>query len=238
MILDKKPEGYRFLNETDMRKQTPSQDVYVATDRYLTPVLLNAMERNNNTTQRWGLMIGRGVLYILIGIMMFVFAGSYSAQSGYIIGVLAVLAGICQLIFSFSNQREEKNNIWGVLHGITDVAFGVAIFVFSTGTVKGFVDVLGFWAMMYAFLQAVQAMYTFLAARGAGVVSSTSLIHFANVLMSGGLTFTLLLRPAGFDDSLGFVGAFPIVLGVLIIMLTQRMRAQAAQLFRRNQPQQ
>lgn len=183
-------------------------------------------------------MIGRGVLYILIGLMMFIFAGSYSEQSGYVIGGLAVVAGICQLIFSFSNQREEKNNLWGILHGIADVGFGIAVFVMSRGTVKGFVDVLGLWAMMYAFLQAVQAMYTFLAARGAGVVSSTSLIHFINILVAGGLTFTLLMRPAGFDQSLGFVGAFPIALGILIILLTQRMRAQAAQPFRRNQPQQ
>ncbi|MFD2571494.1 DUF308 domain-containing protein [Spirosoma soli] len=185
------------------------------------------MERNN-PTQRWWLMMGRGVLYILIGAVMFIFAGSYSAQSGHIIGALAVLAGLCQLVFSFTNQHSEKNNIWGILHGITDVAFGVAIFIFSEGTVKGFVDVLGFWAMMYAFLQAVQAMYSFLAARGAGVVSSTSLVHFANVLVAGGLAFTLLLRPAGFDESLGFIGVFPIVLGALIIVLTQQMRAQAA----------
>lgn len=182
--------------------------------------------------------MARGAIYILIGIFMFVFASSYSAQSGYIIGGLAIAAGLCQLVFSFSNQQAEKNNIWGILHGISDVGFGIAIVVFSGGTIKGFVDVLGFWAMMYAFLQAVQAMYTFLAARGAGVVSSTSLIHFANVLVAGGLTFTLLLRPAGFDDSLGFVGIFPIILGVLIIVLTQRMRAQVAQPFRRNQPQQ
>ncbi len=183
-------------------------------------------------------MLTRGVLYILIGIFMFVFAGSYSAQSGYIIGGLALVAGLCQLFFAFTNQQADKNNLWGILHGISDVGFGIAIVVFSGGTIKGFVDVLGFWAMMYAFLQAVQAMYTFMASRGAGVVSSTSLIHFANVLVSGGLTFTLLLRPAGFEDSLGFVGVFPIILGVLIILLTQRMRAQAAQPFRRNQPQQ
>lgn len=183
-------------------------------------------------------MLARGVLYILIGIFMFVFAGSYSSQSGYIIGSLAVAAGLCQLIFSFSNQQADKNNVWGILHGITDVGFGIAIIVFSGGTIKGFVDVLGFWAMMYAFLQAVQAMYTFLAARGAGVVSSTSLIHFGNVLIAGALTFSLLLRPAGFEDSLGYVGIFPIVLGALIIVLTQRMRAQAHQPFRRNQPQQ
>ena len=189
------------------------------------------MERTNPTTQRWWLLIVRGVSYILIGATMFIFANSYSAQSGQIIGAIAVIAGICQLVFSFTNQQAEKNNLWGILHGITDVGFGVAIFLFSKGTIKGFVDVLGFWAMMYAFLQAVQAMYSFLAARGAGVVSGTSLVHFANVLVAGGFTFTLLLRPAGFDDSMGFIGVFPIILGILIIIMTRQMRAQAARSF-------
>jgi uncharacterized membrane protein HdeD (DUF308 family) len=183
------------------------------------------MEHNNPTTQRSWLLIARGVLYILIGGAMFVFASSYSAQSGHIIGAMAVIAGVCQLIYSFTNQT-QKNNIWGILHGLTDLGFGVAIFIFSEGTIKGFVDVLGFWAMMYAFLQAVQAMYAFMAARGANTVGTTNAIHFANVLMAGGLTFTLLLRPAGFDDSLDFIGIFPIILGILIIVLARQIRPE------------
>lgn len=183
----------------------------------------------SNSSPRWWLLLARGVLYILIGGFMFVFASSYTAQSGHIIGALALSAGVCQLIFSFTNRGTESNSVWGVLHGIADVAFGVAIFIYSEGTIKGFVDVLGFWAMMYAFLQAVQAMYSFMSARGGtGVNIPSVFVHFANVLAAGGLTFTLLLRPAGFDDSLGFVGVFPIILGVLIIVLTQQMRAQAS----------
>ena len=191
------------------------------------------MEHTHSTTQRWWLLIVRGLLYILIGATMFVFASSYSAQSGHIIGAVAVIAGVCQLVFSFTNQQGDKNNIWGILHGITDVGFGIAIFIFSVGTIKSFVDVLGFWAMMYAFLQAVQAMYTFMAARGAGAVSTTSIVHFANVLVAGALTFNLLLRPAGFDNSMGFIGIFPILLGILIIVLTRQMRAQANMVNRR-----
>ncbi|AQG81020.1 DUF308 domain-containing protein [Spirosoma montaniterrae] len=184
------------------------------------------MERTKSTQHGW-LLLARGIFYILIGVLMFVFASTYSAQSGHIIGALALAAGICQLFFSFTNQRTDKNSIWGILHGLTDVGFGIAIYIFSEGTIKGFVDVLGFWAMMYAFLQSVQAMYAFLAARGAGVVSSTSLVHFGNVLAAGGLTFTLLLRPAGFNESMGFIGIFPIILGILIVVMARQMRVQA-----------
>lgn len=174
------------------------------------------------------LLFVRGVLYVIIGIVMFVFASTYSSTSGIIIGVLALLAGGCQLLFSFANQRDLKNNIWGILHGITDVSFGVAMFVYSEGTIAGLVDVLGMWAVMYAFLQSVQAMYAFMAARGPGYVSGTSLVHFLNVLTAGGLAFMLVLQPEGFLDSLRYIGVFPIILGALIIILVRQMQIRVA----------
>lgn len=187
------------------------------------------MERHD-AAQRWWLLTARGALYILIGAVMFVFANTYSALTGHIIGVLAILAGLCGLGFAFTNQRAEKNNIWGILHGLTDVAFGIAIWVYSEGTIKGLVDVLGFWAMMYAFLQAVQAMYVMFSAKSAGGMNYPGkVIHFLNVLVAGGFAFMLLLRPQGFSDSLGLAGFFPIALGVLIIVLTQQLRAQSVE---------
>ena len=183
----------------------------------------------NSPVRLTPLLFLRGVLYVIIGITMFVFATTYSSTSGIIIGVLALLAGGCQLAFSFANQRDLKNNIWGILHGITDVAFGIGMFAYAHGTIAGLVDVLGMWAVMYAFLQSVQAMYAFMAARGPGYVSGTSLVHFLNVLTAGGLAFMLVLKPGGFLDSLRYFGIFPIVLGVLIIVLVRQMQIRVAQ---------
>ena len=181
-----------------------------------------------NRIQRQGLLTARGIAYVLIGVLMFVFAKTYSTESGYVLGLMAMSAGICQLVFSLTNRQIDRNYIWGLLHGITDLGFGIAIFVFAKGTVKGFVDVLGFWAVMYAFLQAVQAMYVFLGARTGNVPNyGTAIIHFLNVLVAGGLAFNLVLHPEGFNTSLGLSGLFPIVLGVLIIVLTQRLKQQA-----------
>lgn len=185
------------------------------------------MEQKNEMQRPW-LLTTRGIFYIVIGVLMFVFASTYSAEVGYLLGVLATGAGICQLVFSYTNRQTDRNYIWGILHGISDLGFGIAILVFAQGTVKGFVDVLGFWAIMYAFLQAVQAMYVFLGARTGGFPNyTTAIIHFVNVFVAGGLAFNLLLRPAGFNTSLGFSGLFPVVLGALILWLTQRLRVQA-----------
>jgi len=186
------------------------------------------MAHNKSSLNLSPLLYIRGVLYIVIGLIMFVFANTYSFTSGIIIGVFALLAGGCQLIFSFANLRDLKNNVWGVLHGVTDLAFGGAMFVYSQGTIGGLVDVLGMWAVMYAFLQSVQAMYAFMAARGPGWVSGTSVVHFLNVLTAGGLAFMLLQYPEGFYESLQYAGIFPIILGVLIIILVREMQIRAA----------
>lgn len=185
------------------------------------------MERQNKIQRQW-LIIARGIAYISIGVLMFLFANTYSSEAGYAIGILAAGAGVCQLLFSTANRHTDRNFIWGLLHGISDLGFGIAIFIYAKGTVKGFVDVLGFWAMMYAFLQAVQAMYVFLGARTGNVPNyATAVIHFINVFVAGGLAFNLLLRPEGFNTSLGISGLFPIVLGALILILTQRLKEQA-----------
>lgn len=185
------------------------------------------MEQQNRLQRQW-LLTARGIAYLLIGVLMFLFANTYSSEAGYAMGILAAGAGVCQLLFSWGNRQTDRNFIWGLLHGISDLGFGVAIFVYVQGTVKGFVDVLGFWAVMYAFLQSVQAMYVFLGARTGTVPNyATAIIHFLNVLVSGGLAFDLLLRPEGFETSLGISGLFPIALGILILVLTQRLRKQA-----------
>ncbi|MCK8491656.1 MULTISPECIES: DUF308 domain-containing protein [Spirosoma] len=181
-----------------------------------------------NQSPRWWLLLARGVLYLAIGVFLLVSANGYSEQLGHIVGALVVLAGISQLVFSLTNHAPESTNLWGILHGVADLGFGVAIYINSNEAIRGFVDMLGFWGMMYAFLQAVQAMYAAIAARGAsGVHLSTMIVHFVNVLVAGGLCYVLLFSQASSNGSLGLAGLFPAVLGALIIVLTQQMKTQA-----------
>ncbi len=114
------------------------------------------MEQENRIQRQW-LLTARGIAYILIGGLMFFFANTYSAESGYLIGLMAAAAGICQLLFSSANRHTDRNYM----------------------------------------------------------------------LVAGGLAFNLLLRPEGCNTSLGLSGLFPIVLGALILILTQRLKEQA-----------
>ncbi len=181
-----------------------------------------------NPTKHWWLLITRGLLYILIGVSLFLFAGTFTSLSAQLIGGLVIAAGICGSVYAFNNLRADRNYIWELLRSGFDIGFGIAFLVYSKGDIDGFLGILGFWAMMYAFLQAVQTMYLFLQA---GVASTFNLsgkvLHFLNVALAGGLSYMLTLTPTGIDNSLTIVGLFPIALGIIIILLAIQQKRQA-----------
>lgn len=186
------------------------------------------MPTQNHSTP-WGFLLTKGLIYVLIGVYMLAFAQSFTPLSGQILGGLFILAGILQFLFSGRNHSTDNSNIWGYAYGLNDVGFGIAIVVDSLGDTTTIVETLAFWAMVYAVLQSVQAMYSFIAARGGpGIPVTNMLIHAACVLVAGGMSYVLLSFTTEFDESLRLVGLFPIGLGISIFVLTQFMRSQAA----------
>ena len=162
-----------------------------------------------------------------MGGAMFLFANSFTHNSGRIIGVMVLLAGVAGLSYGYINRKADPNTIWSMLHGLNDVAFGVTFLLVANNGVKNFIDMLGFWAVMYAFLQSVQAMYVALMQGGSSL--ATKIIHFLIVAVTGYLAFDIMLRPIGLTDSLGIMGFFPIALGILVIVL-QRLTQRAKEL--------
>lgn len=181
-----------------------------------------------NPTKHWWLLITRGLVYILIGVSLFLFAGTFTSLSAQLIGGLVIAAGICGSVYAFNNLRADRNYIWELLRSGFDVGFGVAFLIYSKGDLDSFLGILSFWALMYAFLQAVQTMYLFMQS---GVSPANNFLgkvfHFLSVAISGALSYILLMIPAGVKDSLAFVGLFPMALGVIIILLAVQQKRQA-----------
>ncbi len=183
---------------------------------------------NSNPTKHWWLLLSRGVLYVLIGISLFLFIGELTSGYAQLIGGLVVVAGICGLIYALANLRADRNYIWELLRSLSDAGFGIAIIVSAKSDVDGFLGTVSFWAMMYAFIQAVQAMYSFLQSGVSSTISlSGKVLYFLGVVIAGGLSYILLMRPGGTDGSLSIVGSFPIALGVIIILLAVQQKRQA-----------
>ncbi|MBO0939762.1 hypothetical protein J2I47_24665 [Fibrella sp. HMF5335] len=176
---------------------------------------------NNQPQPRFPwLLLARGTFYILLGAAMFVYANTFAPGTGRVLGVITLLAGSAGLSYGLLNRQQDSNNIWSILHGLSDIAFGITFMVVASNGLKSFLDMLGFWAVMYAFLQSVQAMYVALMSGGSSLV--TKAIHFLNVALAGYLAFDILLRPNGLIDSMGLMGFFPIGLGILVIVLARR----------------
>lgn len=170
------------------------------------------------------MLTARGVFYILVGTALFFFANSFSATSGRILGVITLLAGVAGMGYGLTNRQADANTIWSLLHGLNDVGFGVTFLFFASSGFKNFVDMIGFWAILFAFLQSVQAMYVALMQGGSSL--PVKAIHFAMVFATGYMAFNILLRPIGLFNSLGITGFFPIILGILVIVL-QRLSQRA-----------
>ena len=177
----------------------------------------------------WGFLFAKGLIYVLIGVYILAFSQTFTPMSGQILGGLLILAGIVQFLFSGKNYSTDSSNIWGYAYGLNDIGFGIAIIVDSMGDTTTIVESLAFWAMVYAVLQSVQAMYSFIAARGGkGIPANSMLIHGVCVLVAGGMSYVLLSFAVGFDESMRLSGLFPIGLGISTFVLTQLMRSQAA----------
>lgn len=160
--------------------------------------------------------MARGACYILLGAGMFVYANTFTPGTGRILGVVTLLAGLAGSAYARINSRVDSNNFWTILHGLNDLIFGVVFLITAGNGLKNFVDMLGFWALIYAFLQAVRAMYAALMEGGSSLFNK--LVHFISVAVAGYLAFDILMRPVGLIDSLGIMGFFPMILGILVIL--------------------
>lgn len=184
---------------------------------------------NPHQLQNGWLLAARGTFYIIMGGTLFLYANTFTASSGQLIGAVVVVAGLAGFGYGFTNRKTDSNSIWSLLHGLNDLAFGIVFIVAASSGLKNFVDMLGFWAVFYAFLQAIQAMYIALMQGGSSF--GVKVVHFLSLAISGYLSFNLMLRPIGLIDSLGIMGFFPIALGILLIVLqrlTQRAKEEGS----------
>lgn len=175
---------------------------------------------NNQPQPRFPwLLTGRGIFYILLGGAMFVYANTFTPIIGRLLGSILLLAGAAGLGYALLNRRLDPNNFWGICQGLFDIVFGIVCISVAGSGIKNVLDMLGFWAIVYAFLQAVQAMYVALMSGGSSL--TVKVLHFVSVMLAGYLAFNILLRPVGLIDSLGVMGFFPIGLGILVIVLAR-----------------
>lgn len=188
-------------------------------------VVINDNTGRETIRQSW-LLIGGGVGIGLIGILLFSFTEVNRIAISHGIGTSLLVSGACLVGFSRINRAKEVMVSWVLMNGLLSTAFGVALLIYADASRINFLDLLGFWALVFALLQAAQAIYSYIGPQGSTYDGSTKLIHMLLVVASSGLAFALLMMP-GASNPLGMTGLLPLIMGVLLSTLVVKSPRKA-----------
>ena len=185
---------------------------------------MDALAQKRN--QPWWLRYIHNACYVLMGVVLLIQPTQASTLHEALLGSLLVLAGLATATFGIRRyQYGERDNYWFILSSVRDSLFGVVLLIIMGASLRTMINVLGLWAIIYAFLQAIEANFYFLGTRSNEDKDYwVEVIHFFCVLIAGGFAYTLIMRPEGLTASLGFVGLFLVGLGILQGVLTWRLK--------------
>lgn len=180
--------------------------------------------------QPWWLMHLHNGCYVLMGLVLIMHPLQASRLHTGLLGGLLLLAGLSTTVMSIRLRKSgQAEATWLILSSLRNSLFGLTLLVEMGSSLNTMVNILGLWGLVSAFLQAVEAMFYFLGVRaGQNKDYWVEVIHFICVLVAGGFSYVLIIRPGNWFDLLITAGLFLIGLANIQIVLTQRLRAAAA----------
>lgn len=168
--------------------------------------------------ENWGMILVRGILAVLFGIVAFLIPGATILALVWTFGAYALLDGIFSITAAVRGaQRHER---WGVLivEGILDILAAIAAILWPGLTAVVLVFLIGAWAIITGIAEVAAA------------IRLRRVIHGEWLLGLGGIAsivlgVLLLLAPAaGALAVVWWIGAWALVFGILMIVLAFRLR--------------
>jgi uncharacterized membrane protein HdeD (DUF308 family) len=166
----------------------------------------------------WWMILIRGILAILFGILVFTWPGITLLSLVLVFGAYALVDGIANVVTAIGGRREQEH--WWVLLllGLAGVALGVLTFLNPGITALVLLFYIAVWAIVTGLLQIVAAIRLrkeiegefWLALAGAASVA---------------LGVLLIARPGeGALAVLWIIGAYAILFGVVLLILAFKAR--------------
>jgi uncharacterized membrane protein HdeD (DUF308 family) len=166
----------------------------------------------------WWTTLIRGVIWVLFGIVAFTRPGISLLTLTLLFGGFAFIDGIAHVVSAFGGRRENER--WWVLllTGLAGVLVGVLTFMNPGMTALALLFVIAVWAMATGFLEIVAAIRLRHEIRGEGWLVLAGLVSIA-------FGASLLFRPlTGALAVIWVIGAYAVVLGIVLIVLSFRAR--------------
>jgi uncharacterized membrane protein HdeD (DUF308 family) len=170
-------------------------------------------------SRNWWLMLLRGLAAIGFGVLIFAKPGISLQVLVYLFGIYVLVEGI--LGVSLAIQGRNTIDSWGVLllWGLLGIAVGVLAFVRPDITALALLFYIALWAIASGVLEIAVAI------RLREVIQNEWFLILAG-LVSVAFGVVLIARPdAGAVAVLSLIGAYAIVVGVLLVIFAFKVRS-------------
>ena len=168
--------------------------------------------------ENWWLLALRGVAAILFGILAFIWPGITLVALVYLFGAYAFANGILSFAVAFKGRRGRRHSAALIFGGIVSIITALITFFLPGITALGLVLLIAAWAIANGVAEIAAAI------RLRKVISNEWLLVLAGIL-SIVFGIILLFQPGVGALALVFwIGAWMIVIGVLLCILAFRVR--------------
>lgn len=169
----------------------------------------------------WWLVLIRGILGVLFGLFALFVPGLALLALVYAYGFYAIMDGVVALLLGFRN-RGMSHWGWHIAQGVVSVLAGIAALVWPGLTALVLVFIIAAWSIVLGITEIMEAF----TARRLGSTSWGWLLATGILAILFGVV--LVASPgAGALALIGFIGAFALLFGILVIVWAFRLRRAA-----------
>jgi uncharacterized membrane protein HdeD (DUF308 family) len=174
--------------------------------------------------RNWWVLVVRGVLAVVFGILAFVLPGATVAALVILFGAFMLVDGLFALVSAW--RRADRRTSWWpfVLEGLSGIAIGVITFLWPGVTAFALLYLIAAWAFVTGVFEIVAAIRLRKEIRGELVLA---LIGLASIIFA---VLVILFPGEGAVAIVWAIGAYAVVFGILLIVLGLRLRRLHAEL--------
>ena len=170
----------------------------------------------------WWVLVLRGVIAVLFGLLAFFYPGETLALLVAFFGAYALIDGIIAISFALRSPREHVR-IWPfVLEGVVGILAGIGAFVWPLATAVALETLVAVWAFVTGVFEVAAAI------RLRKVIANEWVLGLTGVLSIVAGIALLIWPVAGLGAIILVVGAYALAFGVLMIVAGIRIRAWGA----------
>lgn len=169
-------------------------------------------------SQNWWLVVLRGVLAVLFGLLAFIWPGITWLTLVVLFGIYAIVDGLVAIGTGLARTRESSRWWTFLLEGLINIGAGVAALIWPGVATLVILYVIATWAVFTGILEIVAAI------RLRHEITNEWMLALGGVI-SIAVGVVLFFQPAaGSLAIIWIIGAYALIFGILLVILGFRLR--------------